>query len=1086
MKKKRLLWLIPAILLLAVLVWAGVFYFILRGRSITSKPLVLITSPLNGQRVEIGKGVTIQAVARVDKGVQRMQVWVDDALVDEKTVTGNDINSPLGIITNWIPPIAGRHVVSIRAFSANGVSGQSTVFVMAEEQTPARHVVQEGETLEVIAASYGVEEEVIAEANEGAGTTAPQTGDILEIPASGGGYSPPFDDWGGTGTQQGEDSPGATSPAGESGEDTPPGIPPEPGSDDPLNLFFFAEVLQTTDPIELVVEVQAMQTRESYASVHCYVSLAGSIPSWVPDADYDQSTDESFESRDEGTEWNVARYMADTGSTRITWDRNTPVPIDISCVGIQQDGLTSVDLGRITEEVSHDQWGIPQTARSSGGESQFNLAYLVTYPEKGLDPAMTAPWNVRLHEADSTLSWLYLEDVEGTPGVDGFAVFLNDQLQFTVDGGTREVELPPQWFDVPCNNTFLFTVVAFFDAYPDGDYSPPSDPAVLTGGEPGSEGCPLSVTITFQVLNVGNLGNPIPITAFFTANEQRLALDGFNGVFVPEVDVYGIPRPELYVNEDSTPPTLGLEDNHGYRIGSLFEATTSRYGQLVLELPYDDPENPYDSLQLGFEISGPDNRLLCGGDLAVSAEDARQGIFTDIFNEYPNEGIPNLCIVSLNLAPIIEGASDEPLPDMKVEGISYDSTHGFHVIHLHNTGQADWANQDLVIEATTPEGDLIDRYTFRNATLGVNEHGQLGDAQFRWEPIMGACVELDPDNLVREEIDRVIERGILSHRGRYCPLLPDLTITGAQLFRDAGVLNINISNYGENSGTDSDFEGGVQNRDLLLRIETVSGVTMERTFPGFSMGVVETTILGWPMNESERAALAGGYTIMVNADQSILETDPDNNSYIVEGSTMIRIAWRGVYVRFCSTAYQWWGDFDNKWTFVFWSNIKAGHESRSIASWGTPEIQIDVDDHIALQCINDNVSDWIEVFGDEEIEVNISGTMKMAGKSDRHVSASAEHLSVSNNFGGAVVIPMDMDPSWYNHQVYLNRFGYPEGCGVGDVGREHTYGPDPFVWADGMHRWGPFLVPDTYGDGYGDRDPCNWSSTFMIYRAEEP
>ena len=54
MKKKRLLWLIPAILLLAVLVWAGVFYFILRGRSITSKPLVLITSPLNGQRVEGG------------------------------------------------------------------------------------------------------------------------------------------------------------------------------------------------------------------------------------------------------------------------------------------------------------------------------------------------------------------------------------------------------------------------------------------------------------------------------------------------------------------------------------------------------------------------------------------------------------------------------------------------------------------------------------------------------------------------------------------------------------------------------------------------------------------------------------------------------------------------------------------------------------------------------------------------------------------------------------------------------------------------------------------------------------------------
>ena len=175
MKKKRLLWIIPAVLLLAVLIWVGVFNLILRGRSLDSRPLVLIQSPLNGEYVEVGEGVAVQAVARVGEGVQRMQVWVDDALVAEKVVSKEEINSPMVIITNWVPPLAGRHVVSVRAISGNGVSGQSTVFVMAEVQAAVRHVVEEGETLEVIAASYGVEEEAISEVNEQLGGSNPQS-----------------------------------------------------------------------------------------------------------------------------------------------------------------------------------------------------------------------------------------------------------------------------------------------------------------------------------------------------------------------------------------------------------------------------------------------------------------------------------------------------------------------------------------------------------------------------------------------------------------------------------------------------------------------------------------------------------------------------------------------------------------------------------------------------------------------------------------------------------------------------------------------------------------------------------------------
>ncbi len=1084
MNKKRFLWLIPLVLLLAVLIWAGVFYLVLHGRSLDSRPLVLIQSPLNGEYVDVGKGVAVQAVARMDKGVRRMQIWVDDTLVAEKNVSDEDINSPMVIVTNWVPQREGQHVVSVRAISADGISGQSTVFVNAEVAAAVKHVVEEGETLEVIAASYGVEEEAIVQVNEAVGSGAPRVGDELEIPAAGGGSSPPFDSWGEEIEPSDTSGSGGIGPDGGNGnaDEVPAIAEPGPGTVESLDLLRGAALFpEPANPVDLVVEVTMLQTRETYESLHCYVSLAGSTPTWVPDADYDQSTDESFEYRADGTEWNVAQYLSDMNSTHITWDRNTPVPLDISCVGVTGGGLNAVELGRLLDELPPEQWGIPQTARSSGGESQFNLAYMVTYPSKGLDETMTPPWDVRLHEGNATLSWSYLPDVDGAPVVDGFAIFLNDQLQFTAGGRTREVELPPQWFEVPCNNTYEFTIVAFMDSYPDGDFSNPSDPVILPGGEPGSEECPLSVTINFQVLNVGNLGNPMPITAFFIANEQRLTLDGFNAVIVPEEDTYGIPRPEVWVIETTTPPTLGLEGNHGYFISSLFEATLSRFSPLVLELPYDDPENPYDSLQLGFEIYGPDHRLLCGGDLAVSAEDAREGIIGDIVNEYPVEGNPSLCVVTLNLTPIVEGASEVPLPNLVVEGITYDRDTGYHVLRLRNTGQADWVDKDLVIEATTREGEVIDRYTFRNATLEVNEQGELLDQRFNWEPVLSACVLLDPDNLVDEEIDRFEREGVISRR-RYCPLMPDLSITDVQFNRDASELNINVLNDGERTGIASMDEGIIQNRDLLLRIESESGSTIEQTIENFSLDAYGSMIVPWSLNETEREDLAGGYTVTVNADESIYETDTTNNTYDVEGSTMLKIAWRQAGAWFCSTAPQWWGNFDNHWYFDFSAGLSAGDAAEVIASWESAELEIPMEDHLESWCTTEYTTDWFEVGADETLVISMNATMEMAGKTDRNSDGGSEILSAANSFGGVTVIPMNMDPEYFNHYVYTNDITHAEACGT-RVGETYQ---DPYDWLAGMHQWGPYYMHDTYGSGGEDRDPCYWSSTFMIYQAEEP
>ena len=915
-----------------------------------------------------------------------------------------------------------------------------------------------------------------------------RAGDELDIPAAGGGYSPPFDSWGDEVAQGDDDGAGGIGPDGGVGEsdDAPAAAAPEPGSPESMDIFWFAELFQPpTDPVELVIEVQALQTREAYESLHCYVSLAGSTPTWVPDADYDQSTDETFESRADGSEWNVARYLSDTESTTITWDSNTPVPLDISCVGVMGGGLISMDLGRVLHEVTPDQWGIPQVSRSSGGESQFNLAYLVTYPSKGLDPTMTAPWNVRLHEGGHTLSWSYLEDVAGSPAVDGFAIILNDQLQFTVDGRTREVEIPPQWFEVPCDKTYRFTVVAFFDSYPDGDYSNPSDPAVLPGGEPGSEACPLSVTISFQVLNVGNLGNPMPITAYFTANEQRLTLDGFNGVLVPEVDVYGIPRPEVYVNEETTPPTLGLEDDHGYFIGSLFEATLSRFGPLVLELPYDDPENPYDSLQLGFEIYGPDHRLLCGGDLAVSAEDARQGIIGNIFNEYPYEGNPSLCVVTLNLSPIIEGASENPLPNLEVEGITYDRDTGYHVLHLRNTGQADWVDKDLVIEATTREGDVINRYTFRNATLEVNERAELLDQRFNWEPVLSACVFLDPDNLVDEEIDRLQREGVVS-RGRFCQPPPDLRISDVQYDRAAEIILVTIENRGE--VFPESFEGfsDLPPVDLQIQLQRPNGSTaFEDEFEDTSLANRESLTLQMPVSRGAAPPIpygnlaTSGYTVVVNADRRVSESDYENNSFTVQPSTLVQLAWRMSFAEFCHVGWGLVGR-TNKWRFNLQASVVGGESSRTIAEWRSDEVEIPSNEHVGRGWCADDLSDyrtnWFTLNGDETLVITTSANLDIPTHGNQLITGGTEYLNAANDFGGTTVIPYNLNSDCYRHGVTVSNdvHGSPGTCGI-----SISTGTCPQDFDSGMHMSGMYTV-----DVDAIRNFCYWSTTFMLYERE--
>ncbi len=1035
MNKKKLWWMIPGLLILIAAIWMGTFYLILRHQSQQSRPLVLIQNPVDQERIIVGKNTTIHTVASLDQGIKSMQLWVDDVLIAERKAAGDELNSLMTISAPWMPQLVGEHTIIVRAVSINGVYGQSTINVEGVDPStgqPVIHEVEDGETLEEIAASYDVGVDEILQANSEMDGGQPQGGDDLVIPAAGGGYTPEFDSWAGE-SEDGREAP-------------PPPAPPAPGSLQMMDIVWPLLAIQPTTPVQLQVEVSALQTRESYEFLHCYVSLAGSPPVWLPDADNNQSTDESFETRGDGTLWNVARYLAETNATRIAWEENTPVPLDISCVGITENGRESVDLGRIMDEVPPDQWGVAQTRRSSGGESQFNLAFLVTYPEKGPDTSILPPYNVRLHDNNSTLSWSYDDDV------DGFAIFLNDQLQFTVDGSRREAAIPPQWFDVPCNTTFDFSMVAFNESYPDGPYSDTSDSVTLSGAEPGDLECPLSIILTFQTLTTGNLGNPVPVSGHFMAQDQRISFDGRVG--------------------SGDQPNVGLTDNSAYNIADLVESSGVVFNSLHLVLPYDDPENPYDSLQVGFEIYDESNRLACGGDLAVSAEDLTEDFVGTIHNEYPVENDPALCVVTFGIFPIIEGASDNPLPDLNVEEITYDFERDFYRVFVRNTGQADWVNHDLVMDVRDRQGGTIGRYTFPNITIGVNEMREFQNPAWNWEPILDGCVMLDPDNQVQERIDVLAEQNILS-RGFYCQPLPDFTISDVEFDRATNYLGVTIRNEGDKTPKDT---------ELVVRVETESGAMYDKTVK-VTLERYESTREWLELSNDEREAMAGGYTVTVNPDEVVAETEYGNNSFSVEGSTLLRLSWRQSGAWFCSLYRQWWGNYNNHWKFNFGATVVGGSDPQNIVNWEYEDLEINVDDHLSAWCSTNYMTDWFAVGGDEELVVSMSATMSMAAYRDRHSNGGSEHLSASDGFGGVTVIPMDMDAALYGHTVYTNDVSHAESCGVSTAPIGQA---DPYDWEAGMHRWGPFYVEDTYGSGHEDLDPCYWSSTYMLYQAEEP
>jgi hypothetical protein len=114
---------------LAAVVGGWAYFF--RVPAVEARPVVLIGSPGYGEQVEVGQGVMVQAVARDETGVVRVELWADGELEESQGSSWPGGVTPFPFTTNWQPLSPGIHTLVVRAFNDQGARAHALVNVEA-------------------------------------------------------------------------------------------------------------------------------------------------------------------------------------------------------------------------------------------------------------------------------------------------------------------------------------------------------------------------------------------------------------------------------------------------------------------------------------------------------------------------------------------------------------------------------------------------------------------------------------------------------------------------------------------------------------------------------------------------------------------------------------------------------------------------------------------------------------------------------------------------------------------------------------------------------------------------------------------
>lgn len=121
-------------LLLVLCCLAAVFgglAYVYYGTAVEARPMVFINSPSHGQQVEVGDVISVQAVARDETKVTRVELWVDGVLLTSQESSLPRGVSPFPLLATWQPLAPGNHVLIVRAFNVQNAHASSAVTVAA-------------------------------------------------------------------------------------------------------------------------------------------------------------------------------------------------------------------------------------------------------------------------------------------------------------------------------------------------------------------------------------------------------------------------------------------------------------------------------------------------------------------------------------------------------------------------------------------------------------------------------------------------------------------------------------------------------------------------------------------------------------------------------------------------------------------------------------------------------------------------------------------------------------------------------------------------------------------------------------------
>lgn len=848
------------VIALLCIVGISLFYFQARAKAFNSRPLVLIHAPINHDLVGIGDGVLVHATAREDNGLRRIELWADDQLIEARDASSESVTN-LTLSSRWIPEQTGAHVLIARAISADGVEGQSTVTVQVPdsgEAEPQTHTFQEGETPESIAADHEVSLDDLSASNPDLGSAAP--GDELIIPDD----DPPA-------AQE-----GAVSDAGE----PPSAVGDAPGSENPWfgDMGGF-ENFSPGEPITLRLEVLELRTGQEFDRLHCYVGLADNSPIWFPDADGDQTTDESFAPLS-GGEWDVASYLAGDAAPVISWPENRPLPLNVSCVGVAGGGTEALELGRVELSIPREDWGRLKSVETDGEGGRLFLQYRITLPPHGfligIDHSMTMPTNVRLDHGTNSLRWDYNPDLTRDPPeqpIDEFYIYMNGNLSWkVVEPDARETRLPYEWFHPPCGGTYTFGVAAFRWEIFDEMEAHESVAGVAQVTTP-YEGCTYEIQVILESLETFDLGgdgdpgedklhgNVGPPYGHFFANEGRVH---FNAFF-----------PDW--NEGTIYPLDGLFNNHLYDLSEMYRDPAwgfDRMPILFADVPRDG------TLELGFEIMDHDVRE----DDPICK--ATTGPLSELEFRWWQDRVlrsdDGRCQLHYSFGPAFDspvgyGVLQRPLPRIDVEEIRIDTHTGRFQVWVRNGGLATWPWKTLAIGVFSLDGQPIDTVWWEDLVLEARRERMLEfPISAQVSPYASAndiCLLVDPANDIPE---------INDPHEPVCVILPDLVISRVRSVPtyENAALEITTQNVGE---------GRVSSRHLCFQITGLDGETLiTEPLCGENAVNIEPGELHsflFFLDDNIQAQMQAGYYVIVNpADTSVSfgEDDMANNDYRVE------------------------------------------------------------------------------------------------------------------------------------------------------------------------------------------------------------